>query len=473
MTSSADVVICGAGIAGIATAYHLAVRQGVTNVVIVDERAPLTLTSDKSTECYRNWWPGPGDDMVAFMNRSIDILEELARESHNVFHMNRRGYLYATADPARIDAYRRAGEEAAALGAGELRLHTAQSGLARRRKTGALDPSSTNSTPTYTPAAAQGFDSPLTGADLITDPALIRQHFPYLASNAVAVIHARRCGWFSAQQLGMYMLERAKQHGARFVNAKITAVAVRDTRVQAVQLSNGATITTNHFVIAAGPHLQSVAQLVGVDLPVFNERHVKIAFNDYLGIVPRDAPLVIWSDPVDLAWSDEERALFIEDEALRYLAQTFPAGVHTRPEGGPESHTLLILWTYDAEPVTPRWPIPYDPHYPEIALRGLAAMIPELRVYFDKGVKPFVDGGYYTKTRENRPLIGPLPVTGAYVVGALSGYGLMASSAAGELLAAHITKQSLPRYAKAFLLERYDDLAYQKLLENWGESGQL
>ena len=36
------------------------------------------------------------------MNRSIDLLEELARESGNVFRMNRRGYLFATADPARV-----------------------------------------------------------------------------------------------------------------------------------------------------------------------------------------------------------------------------------------------------------------------------------------------------------------------------------------------------------------------------------
>src|SRR2546429_2973204 len=96
---TAEVVICGAGIAGIAAAYHLAVRRGLTDVVIVDERPPLSLTSDKSTECYRNWWPGPGDDMVALMNRSIDLLEELARESGNVFRMNRRGYLFATPDP--------------------------------------------------------------------------------------------------------------------------------------------------------------------------------------------------------------------------------------------------------------------------------------------------------------------------------------------------------------------------------------
>src|SRR5689334_10732271 len=120
--ATADAVICGAGIAGIATAYHLT-RRGVRDVVLIDERAPLSLTSDKSAECYRNWWPGPGDAMVAAMNRSIDLLEELARESGNVFRLNRRGYLYATADPARVPILVRAAEDAAARGAGPARLH--------------------------------------------------------------------------------------------------------------------------------------------------------------------------------------------------------------------------------------------------------------------------------------------------------------------------------------------------------------
>jgi sarcosine oxidase, subunit beta len=99
-TAKADVVICGAGIAGISAAYYLAVKGGIGDVLIVDERPPLSLTSDKSTEAYRNWWPGPGDEMVRFMDRSIDLLEELARATGNRFLMNRRGYTFFTADPA-------------------------------------------------------------------------------------------------------------------------------------------------------------------------------------------------------------------------------------------------------------------------------------------------------------------------------------------------------------------------------------
>jgi glycine/D-amino acid oxidase-like deaminating enzyme len=122
----ADVVICGAGIAGITAAYFLAVEQNIPNVVLVDERPPLTLTSDKSTEAYRNWWPGPDGAMVALMNRSIDLLEQLADASDNRFLLNRRGYVYATADPAQVDTMKQQGETAVSQGAGPLRIHNGQ-----------------------------------------------------------------------------------------------------------------------------------------------------------------------------------------------------------------------------------------------------------------------------------------------------------------------------------------------------------
>jgi glycine/D-amino acid oxidase-like deaminating enzyme len=114
-----------------------------------------------------------------------------------------------------------------------------------------------------------------------------------------------------------------------------------------------------------------------------------------------------------------------------------------------------------------------DEQYPEIALRGLSAMLPRMKEYFVRMPRPQLDGGYYTRTRENRPLVGPMCVEGAYVAGAVSGYGIMSACGIGELLAAHVTGQELPSYAPAFSLSRYDDPAYTKELETWGESGQL
>src|SRR5438128_5063802 len=119
---TAEVVICGAGIAGIAAAYHLAVRRGVTGIVLVDEGPPMSLTSDKSTECYRNWWPGMDGAMVELMNRSIDRLEALSRESGDRFHMNRRGYVFATADPRRAEELLPGARTISGFGAGPLRV---------------------------------------------------------------------------------------------------------------------------------------------------------------------------------------------------------------------------------------------------------------------------------------------------------------------------------------------------------------
>jgi glycine/D-amino acid oxidase-like deaminating enzyme len=454
MPASADVVICGAGIAGIAAAYHLAARHGIGRVVLVDERPPLSLTSDKSTEAYRNWWPGPDDAMLRLMNRSIDLLEGLAAESGNVFRMNRRGYVYATADSAHAAELVKTAEAGAALGAGPLRRHPGG------------EP--------YQPAAPFGYRDQPAGADLLLEPALIRRHFPYIASDTLAILHARRCGWLSGQQLGMCLLEQARRHGVRVLDGRVEGIDVARGRVEGVRVG-GTTVATRRFVDAAGPFLADVARLLdGVELPVFSERHVKIAFEDHLGVVPREAPFLIWDDPQALDWTQEERAGLAASDELRWMLEPFPAGVHLRPEGSsPESRTVLIIWAYHTEAADPVFPLPPDPYFPELALRGMSRMIPGFRAYRERMPRVYLDGGYYTKTRENRPLIGPLPVEGAYVVGALSGYGLMAACAAGELLAAHATGGSLPGYAPAFAPARYDDPAYLARLEAWGPTGQL
>jgi glycine/D-amino acid oxidase-like deaminating enzyme len=457
---TADIIICGAGICGISAAYYLAVKHGLKNVVLVDEREPLTFTSDKSTECYRNWWPGPGDDMVRYMNRSIDLLEQLADESDNFFSLNRRGYVFLTADPQKAQAMQAFAAEASALGAGELRIHHGRA-----------------DDPPYQPHHAEGYKNMPEGADLILDAAMIQRIFPFVTSEAIAMLHPRRCGWLSAQQLGMYLLGRAKEHGVQLWPGRVMDVLVEKGRVTAVDLNltdGGPTrVHTPRFLNAAGPLIGNVGQLLGLELPIYNELHAKISIRDDLGIIPRDVPLMIWEDPIQLYWTEEERAELTADPELRWLLEQLPAGVHFRPEGAGDSPMLLILWTYDLEAKEVVWPPQFDPDFPEIVMRGLVRMVPGLKPYIGR-VRPWVDGGYYCKTRENRPLISPLPVEGAYLFGAVSGYGIMASQAGGELIAAHITDSQLPTYAPAFLLSRYENPAYQQLLEKWdATSGQL
>lgn len=449
MRRTADVIICGAGITGVAAAYFLS-KAGIKNILLLDERPPLSLTSDRSTECYRNWWQDA--EMLALMNRSIDLMEEFANESGNIFRMNRRGYLYVTADENKIADFENASRDASSLGAGPLRIHSSD----------ALS---------YLPSHPEGFHESPTGTDLLFGRELIRQHFPYLTARAVAALHVRRAGWLSAQQLGMYLLETGRRRGVRFESARVTGVDVTSGRVNGVRLGSGERVDSPIFINAAGPYLKNVGKLLGVDLPVYTELHLKAAIKDSLGVVGRDAPLLIWSDAQSLPWDNDERAALSEDDETRWLTESFPSGAHTRPEGAGD--TILMLWEYQTKVMEPAWPPKMDEQYPEIALRGLSAMLPRMKEYFGKMPRPQLDGGYYTKTRENRPLVGTMGVDGAYVIGAVSGYGIMSACGVGDLLAAHVTGAKLPSYSGEFELSRYDDSEYQKRLEKWSDSGQL
>jgi glycine/D-amino acid oxidase-like deaminating enzyme len=455
MGHSSRIVICGAGMAGVSAAYYLAVERAQRNVVIVEQGNPLSLTSDKSTEAYRNWWPGPDWAMTAFMDHSIDLIEGIARATGNRINMNRRGYLFATADTGKIAFLQTMAQSAEKRGGGPARLHETASSA-------------------YTPSPERGFDLALTGADIITDASLIRRHFPYLAPEAVAVAHARKAGWLSAQQLGMVMLEAARERGVQLVRGEIVGIDTAGGRVRSVAVEREGerrSLEATHLVLAAGPMQKDMAGLLGVELPIVAECHLKVSFPDPLGAM-RPAPMLIWLDDQYLPWSEEERAALAEDEESRWLLEKFPWGVHGRPEGHGAGSTFLVLFNYKHGTSDVVFPLPEQPHYPEIALRGMATMVPALKEYFGK-VRPYVDGGYYIKTRENRPLIGPLPVEGAYISSAYSGFGVMASCAGGDLIARHITGAPLPDYAPAFLLSRYQDPEYRALLDAWGDGGQL
>ncbi len=450
MSRKVEVLICGAGIAGVSAAYHLA-KVRFEDILIVDPLPPLSLTSDRSTEGYRNWWPD--GEMVALMNRSIDIMEQLRAESGNAFQMNRRGYVYFMGNDNRLDEFRRTAEKIAGLGAGPLRVH-----LQANCTYQAADPKRSD--------YAQG-------ADLLLGRELVQRYFPYITDKALAALHVRRAGWLSAQQLGMFLLERARGMGVHVEKGEITQVDTTGGRVHGAQLASGERIDCEYFVNAGGPYLRRVGEMLGVEIPVRTELHLKVTFKDALGVLPREAPLLIWDDPQLLPWEPEEIEALREDMTTRWLTEEFSGGAHLRPEGSGESQTVLMLWDYKARWIDPTFPPPMDDLYPEVTLRGLATMLPGLRRYFGRAPRPYLDGGYYVKTPENRLLVGPSPVHNAYVLGGLSGFGIMSSCAAGELLAEQLAGRELPAYAPAFSPERYADPLYQARLADWDHSGEL
>jgi len=495
-----DFIVAGAGVAAIATARHLARRVPNATIALVSAHSPMSQTSSLSTECFRNHWPSAA--MRSFMTRSIELITEQAVAS-SAFRVTRSGYLFCSNEPGAPAALLR---EARTCPGGDVREVSDAAGAARL----GCAPFSTTGSPQAT------------GADVYLNAQAALAAFPYLTGDTRAAMHARNAGWVSAQTMGMDMLDQLlEREDARSGSGKVKLTTLirgrvvgADTgpgadRVRAVNVAaNSAAgvgtplgageqverIECGAFINATGPFLASTHRallgaagerapggLAASALPVSSEVHSKVIFRDVLGVVPRDAPQVILVDAVAPLWKPEELD-YLADTAGKAVADRagsiMAGGAHFRPYGGENSDAMLLLWESWHHGISPPEPPPdsadkFLDHkmYPEVALRGLARMVPGLQAYFDEDVRdallasrkgaagasadaaslrpPIVDGGYYTKTLENHPMIGPAPgpggkgsVAGAYICGALSGYGIMASHAAGELAAAYATGSS-------------------------------
>ena len=130
---------------------------------------------------------------------------------------------------------------------------------------------------------ARGFDIHY-GADTI------RSRFPYLSTDIVGGVHARRCGFIDAIGLGNQMLSKLRDAGAvNMVRGSVigvdvsetTAPSVRGVRVASTR-GDGAIfeIATPNFVNATGPYLRQTQRLLPSrlepPLPVFNQLHAKV-----------------------------------------------------------------------------------------------------------------------------------------------------------------------------------------------------
>ena len=226
---------------------------------------------------------------------------------------------------------------------------------------------------------------------------------------------------------------------------------------------------------AAGPSIGDVAALLGESLPVVNVFQQKIAFEDVQGVISRQMPFSIDLDGQTIDWTAEERAVLAEDPASKWLTEPMP-GCNPLPPGRRRSRKMDQgrLGVQYARPPLPAADLPLDPNFPEIVLRGASRLNPGLKAYYGRlPARLSHYGGYYTMTRENWPLIGPMKTDGAYVAGALSGFGTMAACATGALCARWVYGETLPGFARLLSLARYDDKPLMQSLPEGGNTGVL
>ena len=444
-----DVAVIGAGSVGIAVAYYLSITQKLRNVVLIDPRDPMSLTSAQSGENYRNWWPHPV--MTAFTDHSISLMEEIDRISGERINMTRGGYALVTRRPNPDDLIN------------DLhRGYGAESSRVRIRESFSND---------YEAPQRSPWNLAPDGVDVLVNRDLIKKTFPSFASDVATVIHIRRAGSISAQQLGQFMLEQFRANGGRLIRAELKGISIgSDFELELDAGNRPATIRASRVVNAAGPYLRDVAKMLGEDLPVKCVFQQKISFEDREGAILRDMPFTIDLDGQTLAWDEEDRELLASDPKTRHYTEPKNGGIHCRPDGAVNGKWIKLGWAYNEKESNPQSEEPIDPQFPDTVLRGASRLNPKLGAYIGKlpnGVHHY--GGYYTMTEENWPLIGKMKTEGAFVAGALSGYGSMAACAAGELCASWVTGQSVPDYALSLGINRYADKAFMAELARFGK----
>jgi len=258
---TADVVVIGGGIVGVATAFWLS-RAGLDTVLVEMRDGLSTLTTSSSIESFRAQFTEPA--MSALAQASIEFLEHFAEvvgiPGYNIA-LHHGGYLFVTDDPGMVDDLRKAVEEHHRLGV---------------------------------------TDSELLSGDEV------RARFPYISDTVVAASFRQRDGWFSTHEATQGF---AKGSEARFLlRTKATGVLRDAGGVSGVETTRGA-IATRIVVNAAGPFAGVVGHMVGLDLPLEPVRRQK-AFIAPNPLIPQDAPLVI--DLVrDAYWRPETGGAYI------------------------------------------------------------------------------------------------------------------------------------------------------------------
>lgn len=113
------------------------------------------------------------------------------------------------------------------------------------------------------------------GADIsLLDRDALQARFPWLNTEdlAAGAYGESGEGWFDGYGLVQALRKKAQSLGARYVAADVTELRRDGRRVTQVVTSNGETYDCDVVVNAAGAWSRKVAEMIGIDIPVFARR---------------------------------------------------------------------------------------------------------------------------------------------------------------------------------------------------------
>ena len=230
MAERADVAIIGAGVIGCSVAFQLS-RLGKANVLLVEkEPLPGSGSTSKANGGIRAQFTTEAN--VAMSLASMAVLDSLADEIGEPPLYRKAGYLFLTADPARLSAM------------------TAAAAFQRER-----------------------------GVSVeVLDEGGVRARAPYAAGRIAGGTFGPRDGFIDPGGLTNFFLREATRGGVRTLyGAGVTAIG-RDLSGEFRLATTAGDVTAPVVVNAAGPFSGRVAALLGVDLPVEPvRRHILIS----------------------------------------------------------------------------------------------------------------------------------------------------------------------------------------------------
>lgn len=244
MPKTADVVVVGGGIVGVATAFWLS-KAGLDTVLVEMREGLSTLTTPLSIESFRAQMTEKA--MADLVLPSIRMYENFAETvgipGHDIA-LKHQGYLFVSDDASMAEKLKQ--------------------------------------------AVAVHHSYGVTGSEFLNQ-AEIASRFPYISERMVCGTFHQNDGWLSSHEATQGF---AKGSAAKFLlSTKVIGIDMDADGICAVRTDRG-TIATRQVVNCAGPFAQAIAQMVGVKLPVDAVRRQKVYVSPKPQI-PRNAPLCI------------------------------------------------------------------------------------------------------------------------------------------------------------------------------------
>lgn len=253
---TADAVVVGGGIVGVATAFWLS-KAGLKTILVEMKDGLSTLTTAASIESFRAQFTEPA--MAALAKEAIDVWENFAEvvgiPDYDI-SIHHGGYLFFTGQEETVAELEKTVEGYQAAGV---------------------------------------TDSEFLNGDQI------RAKFPWASPEVKAGAYRAKDGWFSAHE-ATQGLAKGSENAKYFVGTRCLDILTDEKGVSAVVTDKG-TIATRTVVNTAGPFAIQVGRMVGVELPIFQVRRTRL-FVAPNPKIPQGGPLTIDIDN-DCYWRPE------------------------------------------------------------------------------------------------------------------------------------------------------------------------